>query len=442
MRIKQTDTGFKRTGQVSLGIQAGSVRPRRKATGDSSPSIQAPSSTSIEKAIVSVSSSKPRMPSPCSATSTTSPNGESPSTPISGVRRNGQSSAAGLPRGRPTDRNSTPAPRRNGKAWYSPTTKGEPPSQPSSGNQTVDVDQTKFVSGSKGRHCVFASQSSNAPFHLSIDQVRELWRRRQNWHKAEKSLTLQIKGVCRRLSHFRLGEEAKMEAVLKAADELYDAVINGGKHSDAATALLATAPLLQARKLLIASRLDVEKQGTKLVKTLPAAKFVETTKGLGWSGFFGIVGEAGDVGSYRNPSCLWKRMGLAVLNGERQRKVEGERGIEQGYSPHRRSLMWTIGDSIVKTGGPLRKVYDQRKAYENAKNEKGEYAEQAAKAKSRVGKNTVAYKCYNQGKLPPGHIHMRAKRYVEKRLLKMLWQAWRKATNVPPSSMSVPSANL
>jgi hypothetical protein len=218
------------------------------------------------------------------------------------------------------------------------------------------------------------------------------------WHRAEKSLTLQAKAMCRRL----------VEGDKKEAEVLYKSAINGGKHEHAQDAFLAMAPLLSARDGIEKARLQVEKRGVALVgevfKAMPSVgAFVEDTRGFGKLSLFGVIGEAGNLSVYSNPAKLWKRMGLAVINGERQRRKKDEEGIEQGYSPRRRSLMWTIGDCIVKAGGPLKELYNQRKEHE------------APRVQTKM------------------HAHNRAKRYIEKRLLRDLWRAWRdaKAHTIP-----------
>ena len=64
-------------------------------------------------------------------------------------------------------------------------------------------------------------------------------------------------------------------------------------------------------------------------------------------------------------------------------------------------------------------IYRERKEYEQARNERGELADQAAAVleKKRIGKDTEARKHYEAGKLPPAHIHARAKRYAVKLFL-------------------------
>ena len=65
------------------------------------------------------------------------------------------------------------------------------------------------------------------------------------------------------------------------------------------------------------------------------------------------------------------------------------------------------------------KVYVARKAQEMAKNEAGDFADQAARSleEKKYGKETEARKAYEQGKLPQARIHARAKRYAVKLFL-------------------------
>jgi len=88
-----------------------------------------------------------------------------------------------------------------------------------------------------------------------------------------------------------------------------------------------------------------------------------------------------------------------------------------------KTLCWKIGESFVKVSGNdediYGKLYLQRKATEITANEAGRFAELAAHilATKNIGKSTEAYKAYSIGKLPPGHIHARAKRWAVKLFL-------------------------
>jgi hypothetical protein len=227
-------------------------------------------------------------------------------------------------------------------------------------------------------------------------------------------LTLAAKSMCRRL--VAKGQE---KPDVKEADKLYKAALGSGDHALSAYAKLAILPITVARDGIETSRKPVEKRLAELAKTLPVAPWIDSLRGVAIGSLAAIVGEAGDVGSYRNPSCLWKRMGLAVLHGERQRRVTDKAlAIEHGYSPSRRSVMWNIGDCIIKAGGELREIYDKRKRYEiECATAQGLIVAPAAKIPE---KDKAQYRS-------EGHVHNRAKRYLEKQFLKMLWQRWRAA---------------
>ncbi len=162
---------------------------------------------------------------------------------------------------------------------------------------------------------------------------------------------------------------------------------------------LATLYLQQAEAAVVVGERDLEKRLRKLARQLPVWPWVESVPGFGDLGLAQIVGEAGDLANYPNPAKLWKRMGVAVIGDERQRKVSGADALDHGYSPQRRSLLWVIGDSLLKKAGPYRDIY---------------LAEKARQAELHP-------------ELSRMHVHLRAKRYMEKRLLRDLWRAWRRA---------------
>ena len=103
--------------------------------------------------------------------------------------------------------------------------------------------------------------------------------------------------------------------------------------------------------------------------------------------------------------------------------VEWEKKQKRPWNAKLKVLTWKIGESFVKVKAHPEdvygKVYDERKLLEIERNEAGQFAEQA-KAKLeryKIGKETDAYACYSVGKLPPAHIHSRAKRYAVKLFL-------------------------
>lgn len=100
-----------------------------------------------------------------------------------------------------------------------------------------------------------------------------------------------------------------------------------------------------------------------------------------------------------------------------------EKGQKRPWNAELKTLCWKIGESFVKVKANREdvygKLYQQRKDQETVKNEAGEFADQAAATleRCRIGKTTDAYKHYSAGRLPPAHIHARAKRYAVKLFL-------------------------
>jgi hypothetical protein len=158
---------------------------------------------------------------------------------------------------------------------------------------------------------------------------------------------------------------------------------------------------------------DAVKKMVKLAKTLPVwTSFGESVRGFGEASLAVIVAEAGDLSNYSTHSKLWKRMGLAVMDGVRQgglaKGASKDAWIAHGYNPTRRSKMWNIGDALIKGNrdGVYRTLYLNRKAYE----------------------------LMRDPEMKPIKAHRRAQRYMEKRLLRDLWKAWRAAVVVADGS--------
>jgi len=262
-------------------------------------------------------------------------------------------------------------------------------------------------------------QSSKVDIDHACDLLREHHRNREDIHRAEKAITLRIKAKCRRLCAATM-PEASRKKVKDEADKLYKSMRNGAEHLLVREALVVCDSLFAARRILESRRKDFEKDMRKVARTLPVHPWAVATRGFGELGLAQIVGECGDLSLYSNPAKLWKRLGLAVIEGGRQRKVTGADALIHGYSPSRRSVMWSIGDSMVKASpSHYRDIYLARKELE------------VEKAKAE-GLTVVPAEKIPKGKesdyRSQGHVHSRAKRYMEKRLVRDLWSAWKEAS--------------
>ncbi len=297
----------------------------------------------------------------------------------------------------------------------------DPAGQGTFGPQRKRAGQSCDGEGHVEREVHFASA-------LTIAEIREQWRERQDHHSTEKALTLRLKARCRRLCG---GDKAE-------AAVLYNAMLGKGKvtHALAAQCLALNLRLLEARGVIEEHRLSIEKRLCELVKLLPVYGWWCGLRGCSDLGLAGIVGEAGDLADYSAPGKLWKRFGLAPYQGRAYATWRTKGGLsaddwtEAGYSPARRSVIWSVGDAVFKhqsqradkeTGEVTREAGPYRVVYDNYKARKTEELPEESK----------------------GHIHNMALRYMEKRLLKNLWQAWRAASSgvgpirdVPPAETS------
>lgn len=151
--------------------------------------------------------------------------------------------------------------------------------------------------------------------------------------------------------------------------------------ADACSPIILTS--LMARSVWDTMRTGAEKEMRRLAEELPVWKWSVGVKGFGALGVAIIAAEAsgprGDVGSYATKERLWKRLGLAVIEGSRQRRVTDAAAAEQhGYNPRRRSEIWTIADSMFRHQwaganeeagtaphpvGPYGSVYMRRKSH-------------------------------------------------------------------------------
>lgn len=181
---------------------------------------------------------------------------------------------------------------------------------------------------------------------------------------------------------------------------------------------------------------DATKEMERLAKSLPVwASFGDPIKGFGPRSLGVIIGETGDLSFYSNPAKIWKRMGIAVMNGIRQgglrKTASKEDWIAHGYNAKRRSFMYVIGDVLIKNKSEYRDLYLERKDIERAK--------AAALGLTVAPAAKIPAKLKDQYR-SDGHIHALAQRYMEKRLLRNLWRAWRRASLHSATLEKLPAA--
>ena len=164
----------------------------------------------------------------------------------------------------------------------------------------------------------------------------------------------------------------------------------------------------KGRDAFDAMRQSVESEMRRNVRTLPIWQWAKDVRGLGELGVAIVIGEAGNLSLYPKKGHLWKRLGLAVIDGERQQRKSGkEAAAAHGYSPQRRSEMWVLADSMLRA--QLRK---QDEAQSTSLGLYGDlYLRRRATTEQREGWTKA-------------HSHADAKRYMWKGVLKHMRAAW------------------
>ena len=181
----------------------------------------------------------------------------------------------------------------------------------------------------------------------------------------------------------------------------------------------ACAPIIlnaaQARTGWDVLRLNAVKEMEALAKTLPVWAWAKDVRGLGPLGVAIIAAEAsgprGDVASYATKERLWKRLGLAVIDGQRQQKrADKDLAAAHGYNPRRRSEIWTIADSLFRS--------QWRGAKEDV----------AAHPLGPYGGAYLRRKCVTEGRdWSDARRDADARRVMTKALIEDYWRAWRRA---------------
>ena len=164
----------------------------------------------------------------------------------------------------------------------------------------------------------------------------------------------------------------------------------------------------------IKSALDVYTDGNKL------SQWSKSVFGINRVLSAGLLAHI-DIDKAKSPASIWRFAGLDPT-------VSWNKGEKRPWNAELKTLCWKIGDSFVKTKNKPKDfyghLYQDRRDFEDAENEAGNYAEEAEKqlTQKNYGKNTEAYKIYSTGKLPPNHMFSRSKRWTVKLFLSHYWQ--------------------
>jgi hypothetical protein len=169
------------------------------------------------------------------------------------------------------------------------------------------------------------------------------------------------------------GDEQSRAALFKRAAAIRVAIertkaapVNVGLDSSFYSAGYADMILASARSRLTWDEVRAKNEGAleRSAKGLPVYPWARTVRGFGERGLAIITAEAAGydevppgsgrlrrrmIGEYRRLRNLYKRMGLGVIDGQRQRKMKSKEDADRHrYKPGRRAECWTLAESLLR----------------------------------------------------------------------------------------------
>lgn len=198
---------------------------------------------------------------------------------------------------------------------------------------------------------------------------------------------------------------------------------------DALHALIAANDI--ARATFDQQRNDMERAMSRTIRSLPIwTSWAADIKGLGALSLGRILAETGDLSGYASVSKVWKRLGLAVIDGNRQGRpgsgASAEDWIAHGYSPKRRSIVYVTAETLFRkqwAGARDNDGVDPRKSGKPAATEAGPTGPYGQIYKARKDRTAITHPDWTRA-----HAHNDALRIMSKALLRDLWIAWRVVT--------------
>lgn len=308
------------------------------------------------------------------------------------------------------------APQKNGEGAMNEMPKGQKIFAPSPVTQAGGATVSKLVP--KGPKAVAVSRSLPS----QVDVIQALWEKVRSDSalvSANTFLTNQIKAKCRTaVRGWRCAGKKKAicgyslcRADTAEAKKLYDALFDDGKHSRSALVGMECTPQMLALEPIESERNLLEKQIEELAKQLPVAEWCRGVRGFGFLSLGRIIGETGDLSKYLSHSKVWKRLGLAVIDGKGQRRCKDKKeAAAHAYNPRRRSMIWVVWDTM-------------------SKNQSARIDKKTGEMKWCAGRYRVAYDGYKarileREGMTKGHAHRMAGRYATKIFVRDLWREW------------------
>lgn len=144
---------------------------------------------------------------------------------------------------------------------------------------------------------------------------------------------------------------------------------------------------------------DADAEITRLIKDHPLMRQLKAVKGIGPMLAAKMMSTI-DITRADSVSALWRYAGYAVIDGQRERPVKGER---LHYNIRLKTTMYLVAGSFLKSNSPYRRVYDDARRYYEA----------------------------NRTEWTKAHQHAAAMRKMIKVFLSHIWSRWRMLEGLP-----------
>jgi len=162
--------------------------------------------------------------------------------------------------------------------------------------------------------------------------------------------------------------------------------------------------------------------------TQPLGAWARECKGVGPIIAAGLLSQI-DVERAKHVSSVWRFAGLDPT-------AVWKKGEKRPHNAFLKVLCWKLGDSFVKVSGRegsvYGRIYKDAKAEYVLRNQRGDYAEQAAaKLQSKKINDAALRARLESGRLPDGQIDLRARRKAVKVFLNHYWIKGRALQGLP-----------
>lgn len=170
----------------------------------------------------------------------------------------------------------------------------------------------------------------------------------------------------------------------------------------------------------------------EFAKARPIGQWLTSIYGIGPVIASGLIAHI-DIHKAVTYGHIWSFAGLNP-------NTKWEKGEKRPWNAALKTLCWKAGQSFMKFSNRedcfYGKLYRQRKAEEIERNERGGYADHAAKqlTEKSYKRDTATKQAYQAGRLSAGHIDAIARRWTVKMFLSHTWEVWRRVEGLPVSA--------